>query len=181
MEGLQYTPQSLDGHPPRLAENYEQQMTTELKDRDGMAGPLRTKVRQHVNPRAGMTSGGQMYPPPQPQHPSQQMPSNYPSHPAQMYPASPSQPMYSSPPSQEYADPYESSPSEYAYGPRVRQARPELTCIQVAEHIKTCPICSKFYDTDKSTYVVIIGLLLILAVILLKRILESKPGSSNSL
>ena len=71
--------------------------------------------------------------------------------------------------------------AEYAYGPRVRQARPELTCIQVAEHIKSCPICSKFYDTDKSTYIVIIGLLLILVVILLKRILESKPGSSAAL
>ena len=47
-----------------------------------------------------------------------------------------------------------------------------FSCLDVANHVKDCPICSKFYNTDKSMYVVIILLLTIICVILLKKLLN---------
>ena len=48
----------------------------------------------------------------------------------------------------------------------------ELSCMTVANHIKDCPICSKFYNCDNSIYIVCIVLLIMVCVILLKRIIE---------
>lgn len=45
-------------------------------------------------------------------------------------------------------------------------------CIDIANHIKDCPICSKFYDNDKTVYIVIIVLLTIICLLLLKRVLN---------
>lgn len=49
---------------------------------------------------------------------------------------------------------------------------PTLNCIDVARHIQDCPICSRFYNTDKTIYIVIIVLLLIICILLLKRVLN---------
>ena len=48
----------------------------------------------------------------------------------------------------------------------------ELSCMTVANHIKDCPICSKFYNCDNSIYIVCIVLLIMVCVILLKKIIE---------
>jgi hypothetical protein len=48
----------------------------------------------------------------------------------------------------------------------------EISCMTVANHIKDCPICSKFYNCDNSMYIVCIALLIIVCIILLKRIIE---------
>jgi hypothetical protein len=48
-----------------------------------------------------------------------------------------------------------------------------LNCIDVANHIKSCPICSKFYDNDKTMYVVVIIILVIICIILMKKVLEN--------
>lgn len=45
-------------------------------------------------------------------------------------------------------------------------------CIDVAQHTHNCPVCSKLYNTDKTIYMVIIGLLLIVTLILIKKVLE---------
>lgn len=47
-----------------------------------------------------------------------------------------------------------------------------ITCPMIFEHIKNCPICSKFYNSDKTMYVIAIVLLSIVCIILLKRVLE---------
>lgn len=47
-----------------------------------------------------------------------------------------------------------------------------ITCPMIFEHIKSCPICSKFYNSDKTMYVIAIVLLSIICIILLKRVLE---------
>jgi hypothetical protein len=46
------------------------------------------------------------------------------------------------------------------------------SCLEVADHIANCPICSKFYNTDKTMHIVIIVLLAIICIILLKKILN---------
>lgn len=48
----------------------------------------------------------------------------------------------------------------------------ELSCMTVSNHIKDCPICSKFYNCDNSIYIVCIVLLIMVCVILLKKIIE---------
>lgn len=46
------------------------------------------------------------------------------------------------------------------------------SCIDVANHILECPICSKFYNNDKTLYLLIIAILSIVCVLLLKRIID---------
>lgn len=48
----------------------------------------------------------------------------------------------------------------------------DLSCMTIANHIKDCPICSKFYNCDNSIYIVCIVLLIMVCVILLKKIIE---------
>jgi hypothetical protein len=47
-----------------------------------------------------------------------------------------------------------------------------IYCIEVAEHINSCPICSKFYNVDKTPYILAIVILSIICIILLKRVLS---------
>ena len=46
------------------------------------------------------------------------------------------------------------------------------SCLDVAEHIANCPICSKFYNTDKTVYIIAIVILFIIVFLLLKKILD---------
>ena len=45
-----------------------------------------------------------------------------------------------------------------------------LTCLEIAEHIANCPICSKFYNTDKTIHNIIIVILSIICLALLYKI-----------
>jgi hypothetical protein len=45
-------------------------------------------------------------------------------------------------------------------------------CIDIARHIHACPICSRFYNNDKTLYIVAIIMLSIICVLLLKRVLN---------
>ena len=46
------------------------------------------------------------------------------------------------------------------------------SCIDVAEHIAICPLCSKFYKSDNTIYTVTIVILVIICLILLKKVLD---------
>ena len=46
------------------------------------------------------------------------------------------------------------------------------SCLDVAEHISKCPICSKFYNTDKTIYIIAIITLAIICILLLKKVLD---------
>jgi len=52
------------------------------------------------------------------------------------------------------------------------QQQSNKNCVEVAEHVKECPVCSKVYDNDKTVYIVIIVVLAIICILLLKRVLE---------
>jgi hypothetical protein len=45
-------------------------------------------------------------------------------------------------------------------------------CLDIAGHIHECPICSKFYNNDKTVYIIVIILLTIVCLMLLKRVLN---------
>lgn len=46
------------------------------------------------------------------------------------------------------------------------------SCLEVADHIANCPICSKFYNNDKTIYMIVIAVLSVICILLLKRILD---------
>ena len=46
------------------------------------------------------------------------------------------------------------------------------SCLDVADHISKCPICSKFYNTDKTIYIIAIITLIIICILLLKKVLD---------
>jgi hypothetical protein len=45
-------------------------------------------------------------------------------------------------------------------------------CIDIATHIQNCPVCSKFYNGDKSLYNIIIVVLAIVCILLLKKVMN---------
>lgn len=45
-------------------------------------------------------------------------------------------------------------------------------CVDVANHTRNCPVCSKLYNNDRSIYILIIGLLALICVILFKSKME---------
>jgi hypothetical protein len=47
-----------------------------------------------------------------------------------------------------------------------------VSCLAVSEHAHNCPVCCRLYNTDKSLYMIIIAILVIICIILLKRVLE---------
>lgn len=47
-----------------------------------------------------------------------------------------------------------------------------INCLDIAEHVKDCPICSKFYKNDNTVYIIVIVILVILCILLLKRVLD---------
>lgn len=47
-----------------------------------------------------------------------------------------------------------------------------ISCIEISNHVQGCPICSRFYNNDKSVYIIAIVVLLIVCLLLLKRVLN---------
>ena len=70
-------------------------------------------------------------------------------------------------------NPYANNP--YANNPYANnnQSQPTIiSCISIAQHIDSCPICSRLYDTDKTLYILAIIGLLILCFLMVKRIVK---------
>jgi hypothetical protein len=47
-----------------------------------------------------------------------------------------------------------------------------ISCLVISDHAHNCPVCSRLYNTDKSIYIVIISILVIICIIMLKKVLE---------
>jgi hypothetical protein len=47
-----------------------------------------------------------------------------------------------------------------------------VSCVEISEHVQSCPICSKFYSTDNTAYIVLIVILTVVCLMLLKRVLN---------
>ena len=47
-----------------------------------------------------------------------------------------------------------------------------LTCLQVHDHIQSCPICGRFFKNDNTMYIIAIVILAIICILLLKRVLD---------
>jgi hypothetical protein len=74
---------------------------------------------------------------------------------------------------------YRMGPKSYGYGPDfppfLTENYNQLSCVDVANHLNSCPVCSKLYNDDyKSSYMIIIGLLIVAVIILVKKLLDDK-------
>jgi len=167
--------QSMQGYPPRISQNFEKQMINEQSERDLSAKPMNSKIRKHLDPRIAMNGGVA---------PSYHNNNddfflvergNFPHRPPPFQ--NPQRPQRPQRPQEDDDE------REFEMGPRAiqniqhiphpPQPQPrELSCMEIARHVKHCPICSKFYDNDKSVYIIVIILLVIFCIILLKKILD---------
>jgi hypothetical protein len=46
------------------------------------------------------------------------------------------------------------------------------SCLEVHDHVQTCPICSRFFKNDNSAYIIAIVILAIICILLLKKVLN---------
>jgi len=46
------------------------------------------------------------------------------------------------------------------------------SCLEIADHISMCPICSRFYRNDSTVFVIAIVILVIICILLLKHVLK---------
>lgn len=56
--------------------------------------------------------------------------------------------------------------------PSFRTIPTKYSCLDIANHVKDCMICSKFYNSDRSMYIMVIIILSIVGILLLKKTLD---------
>lgn len=80
------------------------------------------------------------------------------------------QPDFSNHSPQQYLN-QENSKPQYQQ-PQYPQPQYSPTCLEIASHVKSCPICSRFYNNDNTIYIISIIILSIICILLLKRVLN---------
>ena len=74
--------------------------------------------------------------------------------------------------------PHSQHPQEFFQPPHpakespTRPAANSPTCLEISDHVGSCPICSRFYRNDNSIYIIAIVVLAIICILLLKRVLN---------
>lgn len=63
-------------------------------------------------------------------------------------------------------------PQQQQEPPPMRPAYDSPTCLEIADHVGSCPICSRFYKNDNTVYIIAIVILAIICILLLKRVLN---------
>lgn len=56
--------------------------------------------------------------------------------------------------------------------PNQNPSKPNINCLDLADHIENCPLCSQIYKTDRTPYIIIIVILAIICVLLIKKVLN---------
>ena len=182
---------SMNGMPPQKFNNLHTQVLDENNERQTKIKPLEGKLRNNVNMSRAMNGGSMsmdLYPSNPMMHSPQEMsnpsynefneidPNNYRLGPKAYSSRRPGSNSYS-----ELVEGYNGSNNGYngsnnghnGHNGHNGYRNRELSCIDVANHIKSCPICSKFYENDKSMYIIVIIILLIICIILARKFLEN--------
>ena len=148
--------QSMDGYPspPHMREDFSSQMNKEIDDRSNISykGKIRPSSDHRIAANAGNPVSSEFYPL-----------SHYDSD-MNMSRLNTKQNM------ENYDMDFDDIPIP-RYNRQYDQTQ-YISCIEIARHIKSCPICSRFYDNDKSAYIIGIVFLLVICIILLKKIIE---------
>lgn len=155
----------------------------EDKTRDETLNKFKTRSIRNTGGRGGMTSYEKIYNnPPMPSEPQEMQKTKY-EH-EEDYRGTPSRSpvgesaYFSQPQEGGYESPYGGGQLRVRSRDRLIESYDEDTrygggsCIDVAHHSINCPVCSRLYNTDKTPYLVLIGLLVIICLILIKKVLE---------
>lgn len=181
--------------PNGMDANYNKQIMTEIMDREAAAKPLQSKLRNNVNFRVAMNGGR---PPMDDVYLVEMNKENYELGPKAMQNVYGQYGQHNAVPNRGlavnsvnenyygygqrkfnnygYNDSYNSAPIQYPYERNAYFEEPYVApfnCLDVSNHLKSCPICSKLYDNDKSMYIVAIVILVIIVIILLKKVIEN--------
>ena len=146
----------LDPPDVRMIQNkFIRSTHTPLHD-SGMVDSYKPQIRLHHTPPHPSQPPQPPHPPPQPPQPPPQPPQPPP--PQSFFPV------------EEYKT--YSNPVNYQYLEPPHYAHNELTCIEISNHVKNCPICKSFYKIDNTLYIIIIVFLGICCIILLKCLVD---------
>lgn len=74
--------------------------------------------------------------------------------------------------SQNIIEPINNSQSQIQPHGIIQENFTTISCLDVANHIKSCPLCSKFYNNDKTFYIIAIVVLSLICILLLKKVLN---------
>ncbi len=74
-------------------------------------------------------------------------------------------------PESEPTEEFRQMPPQFVH-PHVGHPHQGHSCMSIADHVSGCPICSRYYDTDKTIYMVIIVILLIICALLIRKVLN---------
>jgi hypothetical protein len=178
--------QSMDGFPvpPHMDSNYNSQMSREISDREKQKSSFQGKIRQTSDYRTAMNGGNMydstsFYPMVSYGNYGKQQPSKVEIDEVEYkkYITDDDDDSYEMAPkvrkNQYSAMSYSPSHSSYSSHPSSHSSHPHISCIDIAKHVKSCPICSKLYENDKSIYIIAIVFLLVVCIILLKKVIES--------
>lgn len=171
---------SMNGMPPQKFNNLQQQVSEENNDRMAKIKPLDGKLRTNVNMNRAM-NGGSIYPSNPVMHsPPEITNSSYNEYDQVMdasnYRLGPKAYPLRNPGNNSYSqlvEGYNNHNDHNNHNNHNYNNNEKLNCIDVANHIKNCPICSKFYENDKSIYIIIIIILAIICIILARKVLEN--------
>jgi hypothetical protein len=163
--------QSMDGYPrpPHMNSNYDEQMLKENDERDRQRNSFQGKIRQSSDMRRAMNAG---------------MPDDdYPMIQSRVNQRGDIVPYYDKPSMSNMSNMsnMEDDDIDYDMGPKTRfnhfntgmSNSSNISCMDIARHVKSCPICSKLYENDKSIYIIGIVFLLVVCIILLKKVIEN--------
>jgi hypothetical protein len=162
--------QSMEGFPtpPHMNSSYNDQMMQENTERHRQQTSMQGKIRQSSDMRRAMNAG---------RDPSEPMMiASHFNQRGDIIPYVPQQKKY------RYEELEEDEDTDYEMGPKVGgshfspqsfSSSSPISCMDIARHIKSCPICSKLYENDKSVYIIGIVFLLVVCIILLKKVIEN--------
>ena len=68
--------------------------------------------------------------------------------------------------------PHIKQPTENFSGKTYNMPENSPSCIEFYDHATNCPICSKYYNNDKTVYIIAIIVLAVIVMLLLKRVLD---------
>ena len=149
-------------------QSFNQKMHQEQKDREQIQNPMKHKLRKSVDHRTAMNAGNPAI--------ENYFGGNY-----QTMNETPNDDYRLGPKANFGISKGQPQDFEYSNGPGfppfalMEGYQDNLNCVSVANHIASCPVCSRIHNEDqKNMYLCIITILVIVVIVLIKKIMDDK-------
>jgi len=153
---LDSVPSSIEPEFNRGSSDFNNKMKQENYERETMVGPIKNKIRKNTDFNYAMNGGNEL----------QKSNYNYQTNEGSFdYALGPRAQGHLQNTRQ-----YQQQQQEFM--PFLQENFSSLSCIDIANHQMSCPVCSKLYNNDKTSYIIAIVLLVVICIILLKKVLD---------